>query len=319
MQLEAPFTKIKIMKYQREAAPTRGLAISVASTETDSFSSLSNAIDPIVNGMPYNVLRANSPYGFARVTWNGQPRSPVQAPAGVSSPGQGYVTHMSTATSDWVDCASVPPLNGKLPMVVFRYNGIANAGDADSNASQGALGSAYNGWLSGKPTARFLVAPSAGAGDHVADPTLSRSGATLYDPALYNTGIWLNIGVAAEHNTPTRVFAGFGDSITEGYTWWQDAVLTLSTQKAPCYVANFGCSTNRAAQYLDLLKTQLREENYFTDVILPSFSPNEVQAMTDTLADGFIVGLQDAIALCAAYNKRLYLSLIHISEPTRPY
>ena len=293
------------------------MAISVASTETDSFSNLSNAIDPIVGGAAYNVLRANSPYGFARVTWNGQPRSPVQAPAAVSTPGQGYVTNMSTVTSDWVDCNSVPPLNGKLPMVVMRYNGISNAGDAGSNANQGTLGAIYNNWLGGAPNGRFLVAPNAGAGDHVADPTLSRSGVTMYDPALYNTGIWLNIGIAAEHGIPTRVFAGFGDSITEGYSWWQNAVLTLSTQKAPCYVANFGCSTNRSAQYLEVLKTQLREENYFTDVILPSFSPNEVPTMTDALADGFIAGLQDAIALCAAFNKRLYIWTSYANKTSR--
>ncbi|KQQ32001.1 hypothetical protein ASF61_16845 [Duganella sp. Leaf126] len=316
-QMEAPFTKLRVMRYQREAAPTRGFAISVASTETDSASSISNAVDPIVGGVPYSVPRASSPYGFARATWNGQPRSPVQPPAGVSSPGQGYVTHMSTAISDWVDCASVPPLNNKLPMVVFRYNGLANAGDVGSNANQGTLGAMYNAYINGTATGRFLVAPSVGAGDHVADPTLSRAGATMYDPTQYNTGIWQNIAFCAEHGIPTRVVAGFGDSITEGYSWWQNAVYTLSTQKAPCYVVNFGCSTNRAAQYLELLKTQLREENYITDVLLPSFSPNEVQAMTSALADGFIAGLQDAIELCRVYNKRLYIWTSYAAKTTR--
>lgn len=316
-QMEAPFTKLKVMRYQREAAPARGFAISVASTETDSTANISAAVDPIVGGTAYSVLRANSPYGFARVTWNGQPRSPVQAPAAVSSPGQGYVTNMSTVTSDWVDCNSVPPLNGKLPMIVFRYNGISNAGDVGSNANQGTLGSMYNNYIGGAPTGRFLVAPNVGSGDHVADPTLSRSGATMYDPTLYNTGIWQNIGFAAEHGIPTRVFAGFGDSITEGYSWWQNAVLTLSTQKAPCYIANFGCSTNRSAQYLELLKAQLREENYFTDVILPDFSPNEVPTMTNALADGFILGLQEAIELCRVYNKRLYIWTSYANKTSR--
>lgn len=316
-QMEAPFTKLKFARFHREAAPVRGLAISAASTETDSVSNISNSVDPIVGGVAYNVTRANSPYGFARVTWNGQPRSPVQSPGGVSSPGQGYMTNISTTVSDWVDCNSVTPLNGKLPMVVLRYNDLVNAGDTNSSASQGTLGALYNAYISGTPTARFLFAPGVGAGDHVADPTLSRASATMYDPALYNTGFWANIGIAAEHGIPTRVFAGFGDSITEGYSWWQNAVYTLSTQKAPCYVANFGCSTNRSAQYLEVLKTQLREENYFTDVILPSFSPNEVQAMTNTLADGFIAGLQEAIALCAVYNKRLYIWTSYAQYTTR--
>ena len=317
MPMEAPFTKLRPVRFQREAAPIRGLAISVASTETDSVSNISTSVDPIVGGVPYNVLRANSPYGFARVTWGGQPRSPVQAPGGVSPPGQGYMTHLSTAWADWVDCVSVPPLNGKLPMVVMRYNDLVNAGDTNSSASQGTLGAFYNAYLAGTPTARFLFAPGVGAGDQVADPTLSRSAATMYDPALYSSGYWPNIGIAAEHGIPTRVFAGFGDSITEGYSWWQNAVWTLSTQKAPCYVANFGCSTNRSAQYLEVLKTQLREENYFTDVILPSFSPNEVQTMTNALADGFIAGLQEAIELCRVYNKRLYIWTSYAQYTTR--
>jgi len=317
MQMEAPFTKLRPVRFHREAAPVRGFAISVASTETDSVAGISNAVDPIVGGVAYNLSRANSPYGFARVTWNGQPRSPVQAPGGVSSPGQGYMTNLSTAWADWVDCVSVTPLNGKLPMVVMRYNDVGNAGDTNSSASQGTLGAMFNAYVAGSPTGRFLLAPGVGAGDHVADPTLSRSAATMYDPTLYNTGFWPNIGMAAEHNMPTRVFAGFGDSITEGYSWWQVAVYTLSTQKAPCYVANFGCSTNRSAQYLEVLKTQLREENYFTDVLFPSFSPNEVQTMTNALADGFIAVLQEAIALCAAYNKRLYIWTSYAQYTTR--
>ena len=71
--------------------------------------------------------------------------------------------------------------------------------------------------------------------------------------------------------------------------------------------ANFGCSTNRSAQYQALLESQLRGENYLTDIIMPSFSPNETNSMTDALADGFIAELDRMRALCATFKKRLYI------------
>lgn len=315
LQMEAPFTRLKVHLYQRDANPTRGLAMSVASTETDATGSLSNGIDPIVGGVAYSVLRANSQYGFDRLKWNTLDRSPVQAPGAVSPPGQNYMTGLSTAESDWSNTSSVPPaVAGKLPMIVTRWNRIANVGDSASNIIVSAMTGSYNAYVAGDPLARLYYCPSVGAGDHVANPTLSKSGATAYNPVT--EGIWTNMAFAAEHGISTRNFYAFGDSITEGYQWWQNAVRTLSTQSAPCYVVNFGCSTNRAAQYLPLFHAVMRRENWATDIIMPSFSPNEGSAVLETDAPAYIAGLQEVIDTCVAYKKRLYIWTSYAGQPS---
>lgn len=309
LEMEAPFTKIRVAQYQRDPFPTRGLGISVASTETDAIGTLSQAVDPIVAGNAYSKLRADSQYGFQRLTWAGGQRAPVQAPGGVSAPGFNYITNLSTTISDWADCQSVAPaVAGKRPMIVARFNRLANAGDSSSNIDPKSMSSAWNAYVAGNPLARFFYCPSVGAGDHVADPTLSKSAGSLYDPTQTTTGIWQNIAFAAEHGIPTRNFGGFGDSITEGYAWWQNAVRTLSTQKAPCYVVNFGCSTNKPYQYLALLRAQIRETNYLTDILIPSFGQNmDTSEVTAAYAATAIAELQEIIALCKAFKKRLYI------------
>ena len=315
MDAEAPFTKVRVAMFQREPTPQRGYAVSVASTETDAVGSLSNAISPIVNGTAHNVLKGADPYGFSKLTWAGAQRSPVQPGCGVTTPGQGYLTNMSSVFSDWADCASVPVVTGKRPMLVARLSRIVDFGDANSNVSTNGTTGSYNRYVANDPTGRLLINMLAGTnGDHAADPTLALNGAT-YDPTTVSS--WQNLAFMFEHGIPTRVFGGFGDSITEGYGIWQTPVLLISTQKAPCYTANFGCSTNRSAQYLALLESQLRGENYLTDIILPSFSPNEPNTITTAMADGYIAELERMRALCAVYKKRLYIWTSYAALTTR--
>ena len=315
MDAEAPFTKVRVAMFQREPTPQRGYAVSVASTETDAVGSLSNAISPIVNGTAHNVLKGADPYGFSKLTWAGAQRSPVQPGCGVTTPGQGYMTNMSSVFSDWADCASVPVVTGKRPMLVARLSRIVDFGDANSNVSTNGTTGSYNRYVANDPTGRLLINMLAGTnGDHAADPTLALNGST-YDPTTVSS--WQNLAFMFEHGIPTRVFGGFGDSITEGYGIWQTPVLLISTQKAPCYTANFGCSTNRSAQYLALLESQLRGENYLTDIILPSFSPNEPNTITTAMADGYIAELERMRALCAVYKKRLYIWTSYAALTTR--
>lgn len=315
MDAEALFTKVRVAMFQREPTPQRGYAMSVASTETDAVGSLSNAISPIVNGTAHNVLKGADPFGFAKLTWAGAARSPVQPGCGVTVPGQGYTTNMSSVFSDWADCASVPVVTGKRPMLVARLSRIVNFGDANSNVSTNGTTGAYNRYVANDPTGRMLINMLAGTnGDHAADPTLALNGST-YDPTTVSS--WQNLAFMFEHLIATRNFGGFGDSITEGYGIWQTPVLQISTQKAPCYTANFGCSTNRSAQYIALLESQLRGDNYLTDIIMPSFSPNEPTTITTAMADGFISELARMVALCAAYKKRLYIWTSYAALTTR--
>ncbi|MYN42733.1 hypothetical protein GTP55_25650 [Duganella sp. FT109W] len=309
MTMEAPFTKLKALMYQREPSPIRGMAFSVAATETDKVDTISNAVDPIVGGVAYSVLRANDTRGFLRLTWSSNQRSRPQAPGAASPIPVNYITNMSVEASDWANCNSVPVVTGRLPMLVARYNRVVAVGDAESNASGVALQTQYNLYNSGSPRGRLMYHPVVGTnGDHVADPTLSKSTAVLYDPTT-TAGFWKNMAWVAEHGIPTRNFAGFGDSITEGYQWWQNAVLDLSTQTAPCYVMNFGCSSNRSNQYLGLMHSMIREpENRITDVILEAFSSNEPSNTIDVnTADIFIAELSDAIDAAFARNMRIYV------------
>lgn len=314
--MEAPFTRARVALFQREPTPIRGFAMSVASTEVEAVDTMSNAIDPIVGGVAYSVTRANNANGLLRLTWDAALRSPVLPPGSVATPGQNGVTGLSVVVSDWGACQSVPVAAGKRPMIVSRVSQIGNIGDSEANITVSALTQEYNKFAANNPSARLYYCPSVGNGDHVADPTLSKAAGNVYNPA--STGAWKNVGIIVDHATiPTRVFAGFGDSITEGYSWWQNAVWALSTVNAPCYVANFGCSTNRAAQYQALFNTMIRQDIPMTDIVMPSFSPNEIPLTSESQADAFIARLQSVVATCMAFNRRLYIWTSYCAKTTR--
>jgi len=316
LDMEAPFTALRVELFQLEPSPMRGFALSLAPTETDSLATLSQAIDPIVNGTAHSVIKGADPYGFARVTFDSALRSPVQAPGGTTPSGRGYFTNPSSVLSDWVGVSSVPVVSGKRPMVVGRLSRTVSTGDANSNVVPSALSGSYNRYLANDPSGRLMYHPLVGTnGDHVADPTLSKATGALYDATT--GGVWQNMAFIAQHSVPTRVSVYAGDSITEGYFPLGIVAARLSTPKAPVYSVNLGCSTNTSSQYLALLEGYLRGENYATDVTIPSFSANEPQLMSTAFRDALIARLQYFITMCAAMKKRLYIWTSYCQYITR--
>lgn len=316
LDLEAPFSALRVELFQLEPTAMRGFAISLAPTETDSLATLSQAINPIVNGTSHSVIKGADPYGFTRLTFDGALRSPVQGPGGTTAPGRGYFTNMSSVLSDWAAVSSVPVVQGKRPMIVGRSSRIVNIGDANSNIVPSSLTGLYNRYVANDPSGRLMYHPLVGTnGDHVADPTLSQATGALYDAT--STAAWQNIAFIAQHDVPTRVVAQAGDSITEGYFPIGSIVARLSTQKAPAYSVNLGCSTNTSAQYFALLEGFLRGTNWITDTVIPSFSPNESQNMTTAFRDAKIAQLAYYIEMHRVLKKRLYIWTSYAQYITR--
>lgn len=307
-QVDAPFNRAKITFHQREPSPARGWAVAFAPTEVEAVDTVANATDPIVNATNYNVLADSSnPYGWRIATWGGSAlKSRVMMPAFTTYPGQGYFTLQDSASCDWTPCVSVPNASGNLPLLLIRVNRIANIGDAIPNLStSNGFATAWSNYATDKVFNRLRCAMLSSTTDGITSPA-SHTGGAVFDPTVAANHVWYNATLHVDHGRPTRVFALIGDSITEGYNCFSRAIMQLSTAAAPATFLNYGTSTNRPEQYLAELRQLLREENYVTDVVLPSFSPNLPSTFVMKDAIKFWADLKFHIDLCLKAGKRVY-------------
>ena len=309
-QMDAVGYRVKIQLYNKEANPRRGVAFSVSCTEVEAINTMANAIDPIVGAVSYNVLASSAnPYGWNPILWGGAVRSRVQAPANTVPPGQGYFTIQDPIWSDWANIRPVPNTNGGFPLLILRTNALSKAGDSTSIISGISLIGQYNKYVGSHQIGRLMYAPTGYVGDAVADPTVAKTTDTtaLYDPTDSTKGRWIDMAIAVDHCVPTRVFATPGDSITEAYNWIETSIRTISTQAAPCTIMNFGISTNRVEQYMQLIRNILRGEHYITDVIVPSFSPNEPTPQDQYQMLAYRARLMELSDMCKAQGIRVYV------------
>lgn len=308
LQVEAPWTRARMAVLQREGRYKRGEQFSIASSESAAINSLSAAYDVVVGGVASSVLynASTAPQGFRRITWGGQPASPVQIPAMVTLPSQGHTAISSYEFSDIIPSLSVPPATGVRPFMVWRESRITMVGDQSSSARNTRLIGNYNKYSGGQVYGRLALNQQIGtSGDMVADPTLAKSG-TMLNPA--SAGSWPNVMFQLDHGVPTRVLGVFGDSISEAYNWIIDAVNTISTPAAPFTLFNNGESGDASAQYLAALRLLIREPRFqFTDIIVPTFSPNEPTGQTDTTTGVLETALMDTINACVARGIRVYV------------
>lgn len=308
LMVEAPWTRARMIVLQREGRYKRGEQFSIASTESAAINTLSAAYDVTVGGVTTSVLynASTAPQGFRRLTFGGQPASPVQIPALVTLPSQGHTAVSSYEFSDIINSVSVPPATGNRPLMVWRESRIVAAGDQSSSARNTRLIGNYNKFSGGQTYGRLALNQQIGSnGDMVADPTLAKSG-TMLNPA--SGGSWPNVAFMFDHGVPSRVLAAFGDSITEAYNWWQDAVNSISTPASPFTFFNYGESGDASAQYLAALRLMIRDSRFqFTDILVPTFSPNEPTGQTDTTTGVLETALMDAINACVARGLRVYV------------
>jgi lysophospholipase L1-like esterase len=132
----------------------------------------------------------------------------------------------------------------------------------------------YTDWISGDNQYRMRYGKQYTGGDGVDD--LSYKPSTAGVPTGSSGSQHLPyIAVEIEYDNPTRSFARFGDSNTEGYGWFDSQTNNLSTPTKPITCANFGMSSNRSIQYFTVADAVIKKGMAFTDWVIPSHSHND--------------------------------------------
>lgn len=276
-EVEAPYSKVRLVTLNKEGRYKRGDKFAVSSTETAAFNTLSAAYDSVVGGVASSVAYDSNtaPNGFRKVTWNGQSSSPIQIPSEVTVPSQSHAAVQSYEFSDIINSASVTPVGSPRPFMVWRESHIVGIGDQNSSTRNGALITNYAKVAAGKPYGRLILSQGVGSnGDMVENPALAKSG-TVLNPTT--GGSMPNIIIQTEHTGKrVRNFLWLGDSITESYNIPQDVTCTLSTPQSPACFMNGGASGDASAQYFGFGRVYAKDSRFnITDIVVPSFSLNE--------------------------------------------
>jgi lysophospholipase L1-like esterase len=293
-EAEAPFSRVRLHFYSKEAAALANIKAVVASTEVASVSTVNNITVPIVNGTNYNVAHsaaAANMYGFRTVTFGGASTGTI--PAGtVAVPGE--------LVSDWIECQSVTPTTGSRPFLLVRHYA-----DPATNSSTISFGSTtYNqNWQTGSAQPYFRQYYPIGL-------TSSDGVGTLTNlPAATTIGGGRFIGVEFDYTVPCRSVLAVGDSLTEGGgyqpygydNWILRAVNTKSTPTAPLQCFNGGLSSQTQTSFMTTLTNLINNGASPTDIVIPNWSINNTSTTTLTR---FHTGIAKAQILTALQDAR---------------
>ena len=309
MELEAPFSRVRIWVFSRNALGSSNWEFSVAPTENGApDGNIANTWQPWKGGVVNNAAQdATHDWGWQRVTFNG-------GGGGVSMSGlldggmnpnytsgklypstdfpnkwqQGPTMNAlgDALVSDWINCQSIPPKTPgpagySRPFLLIRSNCLSGGFPVEKTdnyvSTPASAKSDYDAWAAGSKARRLVyfswISNGSGA-DPASNFTLMPSSAVPPDGNIASLN-YPYIGVEVDYNVKVRSFACFGDSNTEGYSWPFEALAQMSTPNTPYTWANFGMSTCRSVQYFSMMDMVLKKGLRPTDVLFPSHSSND--------------------------------------------
>ena len=273
VRADAPFSRIRLRVYGKEAAASTLWKAIVAPTETAASDTQNNRYVPIVGGSAFNSAWSSSnPFGWRSVTFGGVATGGI--PLGTSA-------RASELVSDWIECSSVPRADGGAGFLslirLYHPGAVGNTHTVVGNQTP----VPYVGWRGAFTAAEPFYRDFSACvfnGDSVGTltnmPTIDYSADT-------NWGFW--IAVEFDFDVPVRTVLAVGTSITTGGggqiyafdNWSTRAILSLSTRATPIMPFNGGMSGQNTAAFLqgmaDLLASGLRP----TDVIIEGHGPND--------------------------------------------
>jgi lysophospholipase L1-like esterase len=305
IEMEAPFYRARIHIFSREAAVCAGWKFLVASTEKVAHASQNERYTPMVGGVSYNSLASSSnPYGWRAGTFAGN--------ATGSTPAAASGIRASVLTSDWVECASVPRLDGSLRhyLMVRLYNpGVA--GNTNTIMRGPISGNGFATWNTAAGNAWYREWRIGAVNNLDGVGTLSNMDTNDYEVTA-DWPFW--IGVEVDYGVPTRTFFAFGDSLTasgggQSYDfdlWLWRSVMAASTPAAPMHAFNNGASSQTHATFSNFLKDMVSAGIRPTDVIIPIGSPNDAESIWNT--NQCVNRVLDAIDQTLSIDARPFLT-----------
>lgn len=294
MKVRAPaaFDRVRIWAVNRSSQDANA-KFAVAVTEQALNDTVANAYHPRVGNTSYNVAQSSAaPIGWRSGKFAGFDSANMDPSQGFKSgwgPGGSYQAIPDIAVSDWIDCPSVPALDGGLPCLLIRMF-VTSASLSGSRWTNGdTIINGSNTFPSGGDiTTDFTSLPTAVPGVTV-----------IQLPGF---------AIEFDFRVKGRSFAFVGDSNTEGYSWNFLAISDVTTADKPYVSANLGMSTHREIEYMANFRQWIKRGYRPTDVVIPSFSHNDFQNVPNKVGfDRQRNRILQALDLCDSIGAKAWI------------
>jgi hypothetical protein len=298
----AKFSRVRMWVMGRTVTQVTGIRFAVAPTDEPSNATIAQSYYPRSGGVSQNVFQDTANANGWRVgTFSGGATSgsiyESQGLQGAYNPYGSYQAIPDIVVSDWVDCASLTALDdtggaiGPLMLARVYFASGQLAASAYTNGGTGAIVMCTGNF----PTSNDMVA------DLTNVPAASPGVTSAQFPY---------IAFEFDYDVKVRSFAFVGDSVTEGYNWPTNSVNAVTTPSKPYTFANLGMSTHRQSEFSANFDQYLKRGAKFTDVLFPSHSTNDSQALLINSNTGFNRlrnQLLQFLDMCDAHGIRVWL------------
>ena len=283
----AAFDRVRIWALNRSPREAN-VRFAVAATEQPLNDTIANAYHPRSGGASFNVAQSEAaPIGWRTGKHGGAEGADLLPNQGLRGT---YITSYQAipdiAVSDWIDCASLPALDGLGPCLLVRYQ-VNSASIAGAEITNG--GSTING------------STTFGNGNDIVSDLTNVPSAVPGTTKFNIPGFCIEFDFRVKANS----LAVVGDSNSEGYVWQYAAWNEMSTPERPYVSANFGMSTHREIEYMANFRQFLKRGYRPTHVLFPSFSHNDFQTIPNKVGfDRMRNRILQTLELCDSINAK---------------